>query len=61
MGGCEHTKTEFMMRRDGVDYVRCLACDSVFEADDLESGPALDDAEDDEPAAPHGNRQKKAS
>ena len=25
------------MRRDGVDYIRCLGCDQVFEADDLEA------------------------
>lgn len=35
MPDCEHTKTEFLMRRDGVDYMRCLACDQVFDADDL--------------------------
>ena len=40
MPGCEHTRTEFLMRRDAVDYVRCLQCDAVFEADDLEQPPA---------------------
>ncbi len=25
-----------LARRDGVDYVRCLDCDQVFEAEDLE-------------------------
>lgn len=34
---CEHTRTEIMARRDGVDYVRCLDCDQVFEAEDLEA------------------------
>jgi hypothetical protein len=36
MPGCEHKRTEFLMRRDGVDYLRCQDCDQVFEADDLE-------------------------
>jgi hypothetical protein len=47
---CNHTRTEIMARRDGVDYVRCLDCDQVFEAEDLEAIiPAYD--EDDQPAA----------
>ena len=33
---CDHKKTEMLARRDGVDYVRCLDCDEVFEAEDLE-------------------------
>ena len=33
------------MRRDGVDYDRCLDCDHVFESDDLEQFPANDDEE----------------
>ena len=45
---CKHSRTEILARRDGVDYVRCLDCDQVFEAEDLESVPAY---EDDEPAA----------
>ena len=49
MLSCKHARTEIMARRDGVDYVRCLDCDQVFEAEDLESVPAYD--EDDEPAA----------
>jgi len=53
MPGCEHKRTEFVMRRDGVDYVRCLDCGQVFEADDLEQVPVYDDEE--EP------RQKRAS
>ena len=40
---CEHSRTEIMARRDGVDYVRCLDCDSVFEAEDLEAVPAYED------------------
>jgi len=31
-------------RRDGVDYVRCLDCGQVYEAEDLES-VAMDDEE----------------
>jgi len=44
MPDCKHTQTEFMMRRDGIDYIRCLACDQVFEADDLQ--PTVADADD---------------
>ena len=45
------------MRRDGVDYLRCLGCDQVFEADDLEAEPlaAYDEEEDEHP------RHRKAS
>ena len=45
MPTCEHTRTEIMARRDGVDYVRCLECDQVFEAEDLEPVPAFDEDE----------------
>lgn len=54
MPSCEHKRTEFMMRRDGVDYLRCIDCDQVFEADDLEQVPVYDDLEE-EP------RRRKAS
>lgn len=33
---CEHTRTVILARRDGVDYVECLDCHQIFEADDLE-------------------------
>jgi hypothetical protein len=33
---CSHTRTEVIARRDGVDYVECLDCRQIFEADDLE-------------------------
>ena len=36
------------MRRDGIDYMRCLDCDQVFESEDLEQIPAFDEA-DEEP------------
>ena len=54
MPACEHTRTEFLMRRDGVDYVHCVDCGQVFESGDLEQLPAYDEIEE-EP------RQKKAS
>lgn len=41
---CNHNRTEMLARRDGVDYVRCLDCGQVYEAEDLE--PVL--VEDDE-------------
>jgi hypothetical protein len=43
------------MRRDGVDYLRCLGCDQVFEEDDLEAIPVDDAGDDDHP------QQQKAS
>jgi uncharacterized C2H2 Zn-finger protein len=45
MPACEHKKTEFLMRRDGVDYIRCLACDQVFEDGDLEQTAVYDEAD----------------
>ena len=55
MAGCEHKRTEFLMRRDGVDYIRCIDCDQVFEAEDLEQ-ISIDDESEEEPP-----RRKKAS
>ena len=46
MPGCEHKQTEFLMRRDGVDYLRCPGCDQVFEADDLEQLPTYGDEDE---------------
>ena len=34
---CEHTRTELVATRDGVEYLHCRDCGQVFEADDLES------------------------
>lgn len=48
---CQHNRTEILARRDGVDYVRCLDCDQVFEAEDLEAVPAFD--EEEPPPAKH--------
>jgi hypothetical protein len=50
MQPCNHNRTEILARRDGVDYVRCLDCDQVFEAEDLENIAIAYD-EDDQPAA----------
>ncbi len=46
MQACQHERTEFLYRRDGIDYVRCLDCDQVFEAEDLETVPVYDDEEE---------------
>ncbi len=40
---CQHNRTEILARRDGIDYVRCLDCDQVFEAEDLETVPVYDE------------------
>ncbi len=40
---CDHMKTEVLARRDGVDYVRCLGCGHVFEAEDLEQVTVYDE------------------
>ena len=40
---CNHSRTEILARRDGVDYVHCLDCDQVFEAEDLEAVPVYED------------------
>lgn len=61
MPGCEHDKTEFLMRRDGVDYIRCVKCDQVFEADDLEQTPFLDLEEDRDDPRLLSQRHRKAS
>lgn len=45
------------MRRDGIDYLRCLGCDQVFEADDLEQTAPYDVDRDDEEEP----RRKRAS
>jgi hypothetical protein len=42
------------MRRDGVDYLRCIDCDQVFDAEDLEQASVYEDLEE----VP---RRKKAS
>ena len=42
---CPHHHTQFIARRDGVDYVECLDCRQIFEADDLESLVTEDEEE----------------
>ena len=42
---CIHMRTQVIARREGVDYVRCLDCGQILEADDLEPVPADDDEE----------------
>jgi hypothetical protein len=37
------------MRRDGVEYVRCVDCDQVFESEDLEQIDPYDDTEQEQP------------
>jgi hypothetical protein len=44
-----------MVRRDGVDYMRCIDCDQVFEAEDLDQIVSVYDDAEEEP------RRKKAS
>jgi hypothetical protein len=33
---CEHHRTQIIARRAGVDYVECLDCHEIFEAEDIE-------------------------
>jgi hypothetical protein len=42
---CRHTRTEIIARRDGVDYLQCLDCRQIFEAEDLETVPAYEEEE----------------
>jgi len=45
---CEHSRTKIIARDDNVDYVECLDCKKVFEAEDLE------------PLSPEGEEEKGA-
>ena len=42
---CLHNRTQIIARRDGVDYVECLDCRQIFEAEDLEPVPAEEEEE----------------
>jgi len=42
---CDHTRTQMIARRDGVDYVECLDCRQIFEAEDLEEVKVEDEDE----------------
>jgi Zn ribbon nucleic-acid-binding protein len=53
MQGCQHERTEFLYRRDGIEYVRCVDCGQVFEAEDLDSVAVY---EEDEKAKPKKRR-----
>jgi hypothetical protein len=33
---CDHNHTQIIARRDGVEYLECLDCREIFEAEDLE-------------------------
>jgi hypothetical protein len=45
---CTHKRREIIARREGIDYERCLDCDQVIEADDMEAdSPAEDDEQND--------------
>ena len=33
---CEHARTLMIARREGIDYMECLDCRQIFEAEDLE-------------------------
>jgi len=46
MQGCQHERSEFLYRRDGIDYVRCLDCGQVFESGDLESVAVYEEEEE---------------
>ena len=42
---CDHNRTQIIARRDGVDYVECLDCRQIFEAEDLEPVKVEEDDE----------------
>lgn len=50
--GCLHLRTEPIARRAGVDYVRCLDCGQVFEAEDLETVNVYEDETRERPVRP---------
>ena len=43
---CDHTRTQMIARRDGVDYMECLDCREIFEAEDLDPLKVEDEEED---------------
>src|SRR5579884_4188301 len=46
---CEHSRTKIIARDGNVDYVECLDCKKVFEAEDLE--PVATEQEEEEAEA----------
>jgi len=45
---CEHSRTAILARRNGVDYVECLDCREIFEAEDLDQAAAQEEEEEEE-------------
>jgi hypothetical protein len=48
---CEHPRTKIIARDEGVDYVECLDCRKVFEAEDLEAASTLPEKVEEEKEA----------
>ena len=42
---CEHARTLMIARREGIDYMECLDCRQIFEAEDLEPVKVEDEEE----------------
>jgi Zn ribbon nucleic-acid-binding protein len=42
---CDHNRTRIIARRDGVEYVECLDCRQIFDAEDLEPVKAEEEEE----------------
>jgi hypothetical protein len=42
---CDHNRTQIIARREGVDYVECLDCRQIFDAEDLEPVKVEDEEE----------------
>ena len=42
---CDHTRTQMIARREGVEYLECLECREIFEAEDLEPVKVEEDEE----------------
>jgi hypothetical protein len=45
--GCQHSRTEPIYRQGGEDYVRCLECSHIFEAEDLETVSVFEEEDTD--------------
>jgi hypothetical protein len=43
---CDHKRTQMIARREGIDYIECLDCSQIFEAEDLEPVKAEEAEED---------------
>jgi hypothetical protein len=54
---CDHIRTEMIARRDGIDYLECLDCHQIFDAEDL----APDAAEEEEESTPVLKRPRPES